>query len=182
MNKATIVCSALDICGEQINLKGEHYYELAVATKRKSGTEDLVTVIAKAEDVISSSEKLYITGTLNSRISDILESYIVAEKITKIDSDSVDINNIVITGTFCNPVYYKVTKTGKKVSSATLKYKVNERFAYVPIIFFGTTASYSKKYKKGDEVTVHGRLQSRDFFKDGKCHTTKELAVYNIEE
>ena len=95
-------------------------------------------------------------------------------------------NEVSLTGTICKQPTYRFTPFGREISDAMLA--VTRGFGkidYIPIVTWGRNAKWTSKLNVGDYVTVHGRLQSREYEKlldDGTTlrRTVQELSVQTI--
>ena len=97
-------------------------------------------------------------------------------------------NLVVLIGNLVKDVELKATTLGKEVCSFTLavqrSYKNTEGkydSDFINCIAYGKTAEMISKYtKKGDKLSVEGRISTRNYEKDGKKVYVTEILVSNI--
>ena len=77
-----------------------------------------------------------------------------------------DSNYIYLNGYICKQPVYRTTPFGREISDILLA--VNRSYNksdYIPCIAWGRNAKYAENLKVGDNVTVKGRIQSREYQK-----------------
>lgn len=80
----------------------------------------------------------------------------------------------------------RYTQDGKAVANMSIavteKWKDNERTEWVKLIFWDKLAGIVEKYiKKGSLIFVSGRLQSREYEKDGQKRYMTEVVVSTMQ-
>lgn len=96
------------------------------------------------------------------------------------------LNQCNFIGNLGSDVSIKYTQDGKAVGSVNIavteKYKDQERTEWVRLVFWGKSAEILEKYsRKGSSLFVSGRLQTRQWEKDGQQHYTTEIVVSNFQ-
>ena len=102
-----------------------------------------------------------------------------------------DLNKMLLTGVVVQDVELRFTPTGAKTANIRVaihrKYKtkaqeVKEETEFVTVIVWEITAENCAKYlKKGSRVFVEGRLQTREYEKDGQKRLAVEIKADTVE-
>ena len=98
-------------------------------------------------------------------------------------------NIVILIGNLVKDVELKATTSGKEVCSFTLAVQRNYKNAdgkydsdFINCIAYGKTAELVSKYtKKGDKISVEGKILTRSYEKDGKKVYVTEILVSNID-
>lgn len=92
-------------------------------------------------------------------------------------------NNVSISGNLCADVDLRSTQGGKQVASFTVA--INEgkdKTEFVRCVAWEKTAELINQYcKKGDRMALTGRMQTREWEKDGNKHYTTEVVVNSFD-
>ena len=102
--------------------------------------------------------------------------------------DIDDPNEIYINGFICKTPIYRKTPFGREITDLIVA--VNRAFNrsdYIPAIAWGKNAVYSETLEVGSNVTLWGRLQSRNYNKrisenEVEVRTAYELSITKIEK
>ena len=97
-------------------------------------------------------------------------------------------NIVILIGNLVKDVELKATTSGKEVCQFTLGVQRNYKNGegkydsdFISCIAYGKTAELISKYtKKGDKLSVEGRILTRNYEKDGKKVYVTEVLVSNI--
>jgi len=102
-----------------------------------------------------------------------------------------DINKVIVTGNLVQDVELRFTPTGNKIVNLRLaihrKFKnkaqeIKEETEFITVIAWEATAENCAKYlKKGSKIFVEGRLQTREYEKDGQKRYVTEIRADEIE-
>lgn len=179
---------------------GENFYVFMLNSERSSGVLDCVPICV--------SERLYDIGKL--KIGGLIEVTGEIRTYNKIEKDhkrliiSVfakditdhqdvidDTNSAELTGFICKEPTYRTTPNGREICDVLLA--VNRAYGksdYIPCISWGRNARFVEKLPVGTQITLYGRLQSREYHKrigenpDGTCvaevRTAYELSVSRL--
>lgn len=157
---------------------GEAFFRLLVSVRRLSGAEDLVPVTA-SERLLSipadGGDRLRIGGEIRSynkrtEAGSRLVVTVFARELEPAE-DGGDMNEAELTGFICKPPVYRTTPFSREIADVLLA--VNRRTGrsdYLPVIAWGRNARFVSELPVGTELTVLGRLQSREYkkrFEDG---------------
>lgn len=90
------------------------------------------------------------------------------------------INKVILVGNLGKDPEARYTKDGKAVVTFSLatseKWKDKTKVEWHKIVVFGKLAEICEKYlKKGKQVYIEGRLQTRSWDKDGQTHYMTEI-------
>jgi single-strand DNA-binding protein len=92
-------------------------------------------------------------------------------------------NNVAISGNLCADPDIRSTQAGKKVASFTVA--INEgkdKTEFVRCVAWEKTAELIGEYcSKGDRMALTGRLQTREWEKDGNKQYTTEVIVNTFD-
>lgn len=165
--------------------EGRKYYTGKITTVRNSGKEDIIPLIIKESVAVQleQGKEYTLTGQFRSR------NILVGEKrrlelsayITGISEETEISNYVELNGFICKEPKYRITPFNRKITD--LLVAVNRTYHnsdYIPCITWGECAEVSSKYNVADEVVLKGRIQSRDYEKDGETRTAYEVSVREI--
>lgn len=168
---------------------GRQFYTFPLEVPRLSGACDVLPILA-AEDVLNEVD---LSGGASLRIEGQLRTFnshretgrrlilsVFANAITSCD-DAPE-NRALLTGAICKPPVYRTTPLGREICDIMLAVQRRYRKAdYIPCILWGRTAQEASDFPVGTVLTLHGRLQSRDYIKVlgdvRETRTTYELSV-----
>ena len=96
------------------------------------------------------------------------------------------VNQCNFIGNLGSDVSLRYTNSGQAVGNVNMavteKYKDQEKTEWVRLVFWGKSAETVEKYAgKGSSLFVSGRLQTRQWEKDGSQHYTTEIVVSNFQ-
>lgn len=100
------------------------------------------------------------------------------------------INKAMILGNLGKDVEYKHTPSGTAVANFTVatseKYKSREgdqeRTEWHRVVAFGNLADLCSQFlRKGSKCHVEGKIQTREYEKDGKRHHITEIIAANVQ-
>lgn len=200
-NKVNIVGKVVSCFEFSHEAYDEKFYQFYVSIKRKSGTCDIIPVLF--------SEKLYctfenligeyveITGEYRSYNNNkknerqvVLLVFVDHMQLLTSDEDIriSEINEIFLTGHICKPPVYRKCLYNREITSLIIAVnRINiQKSDYIPIIFWGRNARYSKNFNIGDKVQIQGRIQSRKYMKkldvnNFETRTTYEVSVGKLK-
>lgn len=165
------------------------FYRMTLAVPRLSGAVDRLPVMA-AEDVLLQAElfegeRFLVTGQIrsfNSRLPTgrrlILCVYAACVTTTDLEAE----NSAVLTGTLCKQPVYRRTPLGREIADLMLAVpRLYRRTDYIPCIVWGRSAQLCAPLPAGTELTLAGRMQSREYVKilggESVTRTAYELSV-----
>lgn len=180
---------------------GEKFYIVMLASKRLSGSADILPVSVSERLVDLESLKvgvrIAVTGhvrTFNKRGQSDKPHLIVsvfARELRFIDDSEDDINEVCLNGYLCKMPNYRTTPLGREICDVLIA--VNRPYGksdYIPAVVWGRNANYVSSLSIGTQIKVFGRFQSRMYTKriangDGTFiseeRTAYELSVGKLE-
>lgn len=169
------------------------FYRFLLEVERLSGTADILPVLA-AEDVLDEMDlfqggRIEVQGQLrsfNSRASSGRRLILSVYAAALTTSDEAPENRVELSGAVCRPPVYRRTPLGREICDVMLAVnRPYHRTDYLPCILWGRTAQEAAQLPVGAQLTVTGRLQSRDYIKilpDGsETRTAYEVSVMTAE-
>lgn len=175
---------------------GEAFYNTKLAVKRLSGTEDNIPVTI-SERLLGSMEtecgmRFYVHGQIRSynqrsERGNRLIITVFAREIRPAYEDETDLNAARLSGYICKSVVYRTTPFEREIVDILIA--VNRRYNksdYLPLIAWGRNARFLSGAAIGTELSVIGRLQSREYKKlleDGseQMRTAYEVSCSAVE-
>ena len=186
---------------------GEKFYRTRIRAMRLSGTEDYIPVIVS--NFLIEKEKI---KTLKNKMVEVkgkfksynrwdangkshLDLFLFVTEIEIYDNKDEfekfkDTNSIYLKGYICKQPIYRQTPLGKRITE--LYIAVNGRYGksvYIPCIIWGLKAAWASKLKIGAQIELHGRIQSREYFKrfspdsdEGEYRMTYEVSIMTIQK
>lgn len=187
-NQVNLVGNILSDFAYSHTVYGESFYNVTLCVKRDSGNVDLVPLLISEKLIGSNKEygRVYVTGefrSYNQRDEDKsrLKLYVFVNSI-EVSEDTKDVNDVFLEGYVCKPPIYRRTPMGREICDIMLA--VNRQYGksdYIPCIFWGRNAQYVKELNAGDALRVAGRIQSREYLKNGETKVAYELSVNLVE-
>ena len=176
---------------------GETFYIFKIRLPRLSDSIDCINVIISDRFLIDSEfdvgDKVHITGQFRSynnysETGSRLILVLFAKSIDFADESDYYMNEIILNGYICKPPVYRTTPFGREITDILLAVNRNHNKSdYIPCIAWGRNAKYAGMLSVGDNITVTGRIQSRDYQKkiseeEVVTKTAYEVSVSKIEK
>ncbi len=170
---------------------GEKFYIVDVNSPRTSGVCDIIPVMVSERlvDVHNNYTGLRVCvegqyRSYNRKQEDrnhlVLTIFAREWKFLEAAVD-MQINHIELTGYICKEPVYRETPLGREISDLLLA--VNRPYGktdYIPCICWGRNAVYAGGLSVGTELTVAGRIQSRQYLKRFNDGSAEERTVYEV--
>ena len=175
---------------------GEAFYHTRVAVKRLSGTEDIIPVTI-SERLLGNMEaecgmRFHIRGQIRSynqrgERGNRLIITVFSREIRPADGIEADLNDVRLSGYICKSVVHRTTPFEREIADILIA--VNRRYNksdYLPLIAWGRNARFLSDAAIGTELSIVGRLQSREYKKlleDGseQVRTAYEVSCSAVE-
>lgn len=177
---------------------GEKFYIYDVNVARLSEQTDILPVTISERllnlDDLTIGSKIAVTGQFRSYNKHeesfnrlILSVFARTVDILTEETDEKDANSVTLRGFVCKKPSYRKTPLGREISDVLLA--VNRPYGksdYIPCICWGRNARFADNFNVGDEVIMHGRIQSRTYAKkisetETENRTAYEVSVSKIE-
>ncbi|MCR5663295.1 MAG: single-stranded DNA-binding protein [Oscillospiraceae bacterium] len=164
--------------------RGERFYRLPLAVRRKSGAVDEINVLVRQSQLealeLREEDRLCAEGELrsfNNRRGEGAKLVIslLARRLSF--SAEEDANEIVLVGALCKPPTLRRTPLGREVCDLMLA--VNRRTGrsdYLPCICWGQRAREAALWDTGARLRLIGRIQSRRYLKVTEEGTLEKTA------
>lgn len=178
---------------------GEKFYTFDTEVERTSGNVDLLSVIASERtvdiDALCPGDIVSVRGEIRSYNLKCAEKTrlvlnVFARSVQVLEHAETDENgsnnSIYLDGYICKPPTYRETPMGRELSDAIVA--VNRAYGksdYIPCIFWGRNARFASQLPVGSHVSLSGRFQSREYWKNigdvTEIRTAFELSVGSLE-
>lgn len=166
---------------------GEQFYSVTLKSDRTSSASDFVPVFVSdkwLDTYLGGEEIIEIHGELRSYNEHCddgthLKLNVFANEL--FPTEYADENDIFLRGYLCKPPNYRKTPKGREITDLTLA--VNRSYGktdYIPVICWGRTALLAKRLKTGDQIEIEGRIQSREYTKNGEIKTAYEVSASDL--
>ncbi len=176
----------------------EMFFTFMLDTPRLSEAKDTIKITISEKflsgDGIKIGDNVKIDGQFRSynnfsNIGNRLILTVFVKDIEKLDpsDDLENLNSIFLNGYICKQPIYRTTPFGREIADILLA--VNRSYNksdYIPCIAWGRNAKYAETLNIGDNVTIKGRIQSREYQKklnetDFESKTAYEVSVAKLE-
>jgi single-stranded DNA-binding protein len=173
---------------------GEGFYEIKLSVARLSEYNDLIPITVSekllVKDTFKVGNMVAVKGQFRSYnkiiegVSKLVLTVFVRE-VSDID-DSMNPNIIEVVGYICKPPIYRTTPFKREICDLLIAVnRAYNKSDYLPCIAWGRNAKYIKDVEVGKQVSIVGRIQSREYQKKiGEEMATKiayEISVNKIQ-
>lgn len=160
-------------------------------SRRPSGVADRIPVMANGnrEDIINgklAGVQVRIEGEFCShkRGEDgrRLFLYVFVQKIVQCPHKTDDSDRVSLKGNVYRPVVYRRTPLGSRITEVILAVArpKGTRSDHIPCIIWGKAADWASHLAIGDQISVEGRIQSRDYKKHMPDGIVKQCTAYEV--
>lgn len=169
-------------------VNNENFFKFTLEIERTSGTKDYVPVII-SEKLIDKKETyigspVCVIGQFRSYnqkedTSTHLRLHVFAQEFYL--TDDKDRNELYISGYLCKQPIYRTTPLGRQIADLMLAIpRAFGKTDYIPCICWGRNAVYASLMDVGTNVTITGRIQSREYQKDSVTKIAYEISISSI--
>lgn len=191
MNKIYLqgIVSELDFSYEY---KGEKFYSFSLSSNRLSGYTDKLPCIVPEVNLpyIDEGQTVGICGEVRTRNVEVdgkwhLEIYVFVKETGSCGED--DTNYVELQGFICKQPNLRNTPLGRTICDVFIAVnRIGDRSDYIPCIFWGRQALRVAEMEVGTEISITGRLQSREYVKQNlfgevETKTAYELSVVELK-
>ncbi len=176
---------------------GEKFYSFYIENRRLSDVVDILPVIISERLLIDEcyavGDNVLIEGQIRSHnnfdgIKTHLKLSIFVKSISPTEEMCNPVNRIMLDGFICKKPVYRTTPFGREIADILLA--VNRAYGksdYIPAICWGRNAKFASNLEVGTNISLSGRMQSRDYQKrldDGEVitKTAYEVSASKIEQ
>ena len=173
---------------------GEKFYVFPLMVSRKSGNTDTLPIMVSERLVdlagIQSGINVQVSGeirTYNQKLNESSKARLIisvfARELSFVEPEEndEDINAVVLKGYICKQPNYRKTPLGREICDVLLA--VNRPYGksdYIPCIAWGRNAGYAEGLEVGTSMSIHGRLQSRNYTKRLSEDECEERVAYEL--
>ena len=174
---------------------GEAFYEMQMSVPRLSEHNDLIPITV-SEKLLTNNKfdvgnKVAIKGQFRSynKLVDGASKLVLTvfvREIIEVD-ESMNPNIIEIVGYVCKPPIYRTTPFKREICDVLVAVnRAYNKSDYLPCIAWGRNAKYIKDAEVGTQISIVGRIQSRDYQKklsetETVTKTADEISVSKIQ-
>lgn len=168
----------------------EKFYRFYLHSKRTSGSLDVIPVIVSEKlidinkDYVNEWMDVYgqfRSFNLHTGDKTKLLLYVFVSKIDLPDKCK-DVNNILLEGIIYKQPNYRETPYGRLITDLLIGVKRNyDKSDYIPCIAWSRNAVAMSGLNVGTKVRLTGRIQSREYTKDGEMKIAYEVSIIMIE-
>lgn len=151
---------------------GEAFYTFFLECGRLSEKKDVLPVTVSerllTRHPLGEGSELGVKGQLRSynKLVDGKVRLYLTIFARDIEEDARTGNEIDLTGFVCKPPIYRVTPFGREITDMLVAVnRAYNKSDYIPCIVWGRNARFAASFEVGDKITVHGRIQSRQYEK-----------------
>lgn len=176
---------------------GEKFYSFYIENRRLSDAVDILPVIISERLLIDEcyavGDNVLIEGQIRSHnnfdgIKTHLKLSIFVKSISPTEEMCNPVNRIMLDGFICKKPVYRTTPFGREIADILLA--VNRAYGksdYIPAICWGRNAKFASNLEVGTNISLSGRMQSRDYRKqldNGEVitKTAYEVSASKIEQ
>ena len=172
---------------------GRRFFRFALEVPRLSGTSDTLQVVAQepllASTELDSSPMLQVSGqvrSFNSRTEAGRKLVITVYAEQLLLCDGEPLNQVELTGAICKTPVFRRTPLGREICDVMLAVnRPYRRTDYLPCILWGRTAQEVSRLGVGTQLSLSGRLQSREYLKilagGSERRTAYEISVISAQ-
>ena len=149
--------------------KWEKFYKFMLSSKRLSGIVDVLPCCVSERLIghFSTGDVVSIVGEIRTRnVKSHLEIKIFVKEISACNDDAEDYNEVELIGYIVKEPCCRSTPLGRRITDFIIAtnrtYGISD---YLPCIVWGRNADWAEDLPVGKEVTLYGRLQSREYQK-----------------
>lgn len=167
---------------------GEKFYEVTLAVKRLSESEDFLPISVSEHllsDKFHDGALVSVSGQFRSYNKTVEDKSKLMLTVFVRDvgefNDSINPNTLELTGYVCKPPIYRTTPFNREICDVLLA--VNRQYNksdYIPCIVWGRNARFAGGLPVGEHVNVQGRVQSRNYQKKLPDDTVVTRTAYEV--
>ena len=92
------------------------------------------------------------------------------------------VNDLYLEGTINRPPVHRLTPLGREITDIMLTVeRAYNKHDYIPCIAWNRCAKYVGGLNVGSVIRISGRVQSRDYIKNGETKTAYEVSINLLE-
>lgn len=167
----------------------ETFYELKLKVSRYSGKSDIVNVILpeRVYERVAGEKYITVSGEIRTRNykDENEKTHLVIYVFAKdgyLNKDNVSENDVTLSGYICKKPIFRTTPKNREICDLLIAVNrpSGKRSDYIPSIVWGRDAAFAGEMNIGDNITVTGRLQSREYNKVKEDGTVEERLAHEL--
>lgn len=171
---------------------GEGFYSFVIRVMRLSDISDLINVTISERLLndlsVSVGDSLTVKGQFRSynnytENGNKLMLTVFARDIepNPTEASFKNPNNIFLNGFLCKKPVYRTTPFGREITDLLIAVnRAYNKSDYIPCIAWGRNARFAGNLEVGENIRIHGRIQSRDYQKKISETETVTKTAYEI--
>jgi len=171
---------------------GEGFYSFVIRVQRLSDISDLINVTISerllGECELKKGETVTVTGQFRSynnytENGNKLMLTVFARDISlnPEDAEFKNPNSIFLNGFLCKKPVYRTTPFGREITDLLIAVnRAYNKSDYIPCIAWGRNARFANSLEVGENIKIHGRIQSREYQKKISETETITKTAYEI--
>ncbi len=171
---------------------GEGFYSFVIKVQRLSDISDLINVTISERllgDIsVTKGDSITVNGQFRSynNYTDtgnklMLTVFARDINVTPDESKFKNPNNIFLNGFLCKKPIYRTTPFGREITDLLIAVnRAYNKSDYIPCIAWGRNARFASNLEVGENIKIHGRIQSRDYQKKISETETITKTAYEI--
>lgn len=169
---------------------GEAFYNFMLTSKRLSDAYDVLPVTISERLLIDIDAKTGQFVTISGQLRTYNSYYdnknhliltVFAKDIEINEEKNKDINHIELNGFICKTPIYRTTPFGREIADILLAVnRAYNKSDYIPIICWGRNAKFASNLDIGSNISITGRMQSRNYQKKLSETESVEKIAYEV--
>lgn len=172
---------------------GEKIYTFSLTVPRESGAEDVLIIRASNRitsfDCLTEGAVIEVTGDIRTyryidgerrrlRLTVFAKSVSAIDKIITSDNNECEISGVVGK----QPILRKAKTSDRVLCEVQVKVQRQQnKISIIPVIVWGRDSEYASRFEVGDNISVSGRLQSRNIIRhNGDGDDVESSITYEV--
>ena len=168
--------------------RGEKFYEGFIRVNRNSGATDIIPVTIPEKLAPNGIAQCFITvegefRSFNKIVNEKSKLMLTLFAKSIVENRSEKHENIIkLHGFICKQPVYRETPLGKQICDILFAVnRRNHKSDYLPIITWGSLAETARDLTVGTELEIEGRVQSREYQKNGETKIAYEISANFVQ-
>lgn len=168
---------------------GSDYCDLQLSVRRLSSIVDTIPItmhkdlVAKHQITLGSTVALLGEFRSYNKIENGRSRLMLSVFVTAVteDIDETNPNIIELSGYICKMPIYRTTPFNREIADLLIaSNRANNKSDYLPAIAWGRNARFAKNLAVGEQISISGRIQSREYQKRLDSGITETRTAYEI--
>lgn len=168
---------------------GSDYCDLQLSVRRLSSIVDIIPItihkdlVAKYQIALGSTVALLGEFRSYNKIENGRSRLMLSVFVTAVteEIDETNPNIIELSGYVCKMPVYRTTPFNREIADLLIaSNRANNKSDYLPAIAWGRNARFAKNLAVGEQISISGRIQSREYQKRLDSGITETRTAYEI--